>query len=694
MTQGVRMKYAFVAEGEGELTVPVGEIVTVVEPDVQATGWVLVATRDGRRGFVPADFVEASGAMPAPPGKAASATGARMSVAVPPAVKAMFNDEDDNSFGRPVPQQQQGMRGGGGVALWAGRDRALGGGQPRTPVPASRRWYYRDLFGDTQGPFNEAEMRERLDVQHIRPETVVVLEVGAGATQSFAEKPVREMFPSAQSAFLQPPLLAGGVKERCWYYEDGARIEQGPFGDAQMRTWLDDGYFGSATRVREATSSSSSGLRSLGEIFPDPTLAFLGAGQQQQQQQQPAALSGAGWTDAGSVSHAPRLSQQHSIGMFDPFAGGAAAAATSGESSRAAAYNQQSGRDLLRAAIGGGDSSRMALAAAGGAGGGAGGPGGAGAARMEDTLDLFDRVGLADEPSAMDSAKATEAAGSAIRIYGRQDQWPEFKGIPTLRENPQQYPTLLYAFFTRPLNPGAGRILCYIRREIDGMSHFNYNKFTLYHEHGDVPLAVAFRHSGPVSTTFEIKILTTAREDNARAALTVAKMEVNFMGTQFLLHNAVAGHQGKARDLAVVLYEANRGSSTKGPRKMKVGIPDVEEGKTEFKTFVHGAGGGSSMLTALQAINVRDLVPLLNKPPKYNPAKKTFSLDFGGRVTRASVKNFQLVDALHDPDHRNVILQHGRVGQDKFTMDVQHPMSLLQGFAVCLSSLHQKKAVD
>jgi hypothetical protein len=34
------------------------------------------------------------------------------------------------------------------------------------------------------------------------------------------------------------------------------------------------------------------------------------------------------------------------------------------------------------------------------------------------------------------------------------------------------------------------------------------------------------------------------------------------------------------------------------------------------------------------------------------------------------------------------------VGEDKFTMDVQHPMSLLQAFAVCLSSLHTKKAVD
>jgi len=284
-----------------------------------------------------------------------------------------------------------------------------------------------------------------------------------------------------------------------------------------------------------------------------------------------------------------------------------------------------------------------------------------------------------------------------MHVFGRPEQWPEFKGFPSYKDNPQGYPTLLYSFFTRPLNPNAGRVFCYVVREIDGMSHFNYNKFTLYLESGNVPLAVAYRHSGPVSTTFEIKILTSAREDNSRAALTVAKLECNFLGTQFVLHNAVAGHQGKARDLAVILYEMNRGASSKGPRKMRIGVPDIEPDKTEFKTFAHGAGGSSSLLMALQAINVADMIPLLNKPPKFNPAKNSFSLDFGGRVTRASVKNYVCqLTALHDPDQDTAtnVTQSGRVGQDKFTMDVQHPMSILQGFAVCLSSLHQKKAVD
>ena len=57
-----------------------------------------------------------------------------------------------------------------------------------------------------------------------------------------------------------------------------------------------------------------------------------------------------------------------------------------------------------------------------------------------------------------------------------------------------------------------GKVLCFIKREIDGIGHINYNKFTLYLEKGPIPIAVGFRHAGAMSTSFEVKMLTTARE--------------------------------------------------------------------------------------------------------------------------------------------------------------------------------------
>jgi tubby-related protein 1 len=45
-----------------------------------------------------------------------------------------------------------------------------------------------------------------------------------------------------------------------------------------------------------------------------------------------------------------------------------------------------------------------------------------------------------------------------------------------------------------------------------------------------------------------------------------------------------------------------------------------------------------------------------------------YVLNFSGRVTMASVKNFQLVT----PEaHDSIVLQFGRVAKDEFTMDFQ-----------------------
>ena len=75
----------------------------------------------------------------------------------------------------------------------------------------------------------------------------------------------------------------------------------------------------------------------------------------------------------------------------------------------------------------------------------------------------------------------------------------------------------------------------------------------------------------------------------------------------------------------------------------------------------------------------------------WNEQVGAYVLNFSGRVTMASVKNFQLVD----PDEQNaVILQFGRVGKDQFTMDMQWPMSPFQAFAITMSSFDSKIACD
>ena len=70
-----------------------------------------------------------------------------------------------------------------------------------------------------------------------------------------------------------------------------------------------------------------------------------------------------------------------------------------------------------------------------------------------------------------------------------------------------------------------------------------------------------------------------------------------------------------------------------------------------------------------------DLLSLTNKEPVWNPETQSFVLDFDGRVSTASVKNFQIV---HQGDPSYVILQFGRTDKNTFTMDYNFPLTAIQ----------------
>ena len=67
---------------------------------------------------------------------------------------------------------------------------------------------------------------------------------------------------------------------------------------------------------------------------------------------------------------------------------------------------------------------------------------------------------------------------------------------------------------------------------------------------------------------------------------------------------------------------------------------------------VSGDTGNDSILARMKDRNMRDLVYLINKPPRWNEQVGAYVLNFNGRVTMASVKNFQLVD----PDEQNAVV--------------------------------------
>lgn len=100
--------------------------------------------------------------------------------------------------------------------------------------------------------------------------------------------------------------------------------------------------------------------------------------------------------------------------------------------------------------------------------------------------------------------------------------------------------------------------------------------------------------------------------------------------------------------------------------------------------------GSSSALSAQKD----QMLMLKNKAPRWHEQLQCWCLNFNGRVTVASVKNFQLVASLENGEHENVIIQFGKVGKDAFTMDYQYPISAFQAFAICLSSFDTKIACE
>jgi len=92
------------------------------------------------------------------------------------------------------------------------------------------------------------------------------------------------------------------------------------------------------------------------------------------------------------------------------------------------------------------------------------------------------------------------------------------------------------------------------------------------------------------------------------------------------------------------------------------------------------------------------MLVLKNKSPRWHEQLQCWCLNFHGRVTIASVKNFQLVASAENgpagPEHDKIILQFGKVGKDLFTMDYRYPISAFQAFAMCLSSFDTKIACE
>lgn len=243
-------------------------------------------------------------------------------------------------------------------------------------------------------------------------------------------------------------------------------------------------------------------------------------------------------------------------------------------------------------------------------------------------------------------------------------------------------------------------------------------------------------------------IISLDADDMSRGSNTyVGKLRSNFLGTKFTIYDSQPPHSGAiastsragrrvgakqvsprvpagSYNIAHIGYELNV-LGTRGPRRMQCimhsipasavqpggsaptpvepSVTSLDQPLASCPTF--GSKScileSSSISEPLTGSNLKDEpLVLKNKAPRWHEQLQCWCLNFKGRVTVASVKNFQLVAApepnpsVSQNDYDKVILQFGKVGKDMFTMDYRYPLSAFQAFAICLSSFDTKLACE
>lgn len=251
--------------------------------------------------------------------------------------------------------------------------------------------------------------------------------------------------------------------------------------------------------------------------------------------------------------------------------------------------------------------------------------------------------------------------------------------------------------------PQGQTVRCRITRDKKGVDRGLFPTYYLHLEKGDGNKAFLLASRKRKKSATSNYLISVDPTDLSRGGDSyVGKVRSNLLGTAFTVYDSgvsprKAGgilsssseDKSNARtEIAAVIYETNV-LGFKGPRKMTVILPAMtaDHKRVEIKPISEH----DRLLERWQNGIMENLLELHNKTPVWNDDTQSYVLNFHGRVTQASVKNFQIV---HDNDVDYIVMQFGRVSEDVFTMDYGYPLCCLQAFAIALSSFDSKLACE
>ncbi|XP_031375712.1 tubby-like F-box protein 3 isoform X2 [Punica granatum] len=340
-----------------------------------------------------------------------------------------------------------------------------------------------------------------------------------------------------------------------------------------------------------------------------------------------------------------------------------------------------------------------------------------------------------------------------VRIEASESEWPPRKSVVAcagvcrswrvltkeIVKTPEVSGKLTFPISVKQPGPRDFLMQCFIRRNRSNQSYSLYLGLTNALTDDGKFLLAARKCRRPTCTDY---IISLHADDMTKGSCSyVGKLRSNFLGTKFTVFDAQPPHAGarmtKSRSTRLVnlkqvspkvpagnypvvhiSYELNV-LGNRGPRRMQCVMDTVPAsaiepgGVTPTPTeiflsnidffpslpFFRTKSNSSDSLQSGPVITQKDgALVLRNKAPRWHEQLQCWCLNFHGRVTVASVKNFQLVASPENgaagPQHEKIILQFGKVGKDLFTMDYRYPISAFQAFAICLSSFDTKIACE
>uniref|UniRef100_A0A0K0DWX8 Tub domain-containing protein n=1 Tax=Strongyloides stercoralis TaxID=6248 RepID=A0A0K0DWX8_STRER len=112
------------------------------------------------------------------------------------------------------------------------------------------------------------------------------------------------------------------------------------------------------------------------------------------------------------------------------------------------------------------------------------------------------------------------------------------------------------------------------------------------------------------------------------------------------------------------------------------GLPDIQPLIEELPN--HRTASNRIVPTTTAIESLPHLLVMTNKAPFWNEQSQVYQLDFGGRVTQESAKNFQI-------EYKDKqVMQFGRIEGGAYTLDFCSPFSAVQAFAIALASITQR----